>query len=397
MRDWLRFSVAYWHTHRGRGVDMFGAATRRFNDGADNLENAVIRLRGHFELMDKLDVDYFCFHDRDIAPEGSSLSESDHNLDVVVSAMKQLLVEHPGKRPLWGTANLFNHPRYMNGALTNPDFRVFAVAAAQVKKCMDVCKDIGAEHYLFWGGRDGYQSLLNTDMSRELDHMGRFLRLTVEYKQHLGFGGGLLIEPKPCEPMKHQYDFDAASVIGFLKAHGLDRDFKLNIEANHATLAGHTFEHELTTASINGMLGSVDANTGDPLLGWDTDQFNFDISSTAQAMRVVVKQGGLVGGLNFDAKLRRESIDVHDLFVAHVGSIDAFARGLRVAARMQEDGTLDAARSARYATWSTPMGMSVEAGGCSLQELSAVAHSAPEPPLVSARQEEFELRFQRYW
>lgn len=317
MKDWLRFSVCYWHTWRGLGADMFGTGTikRPWDDGVNSLENALTRVDVNFEFLQKLGVEYFCFHDRDIAPEGATLAETNTLLDKVVAKIQQRQSE-TGIKVLWGTANLFSAPRYMNGAATNPDAHAFAYAAAQVKKCMEISKKLGAENYVFWGGREGYQTLLNTDMKKELDHLATFLRFAADYKKKIGFQGQLLIEPKPREPTKHQYDYDSAAVVGFLKNYGLDKDFKLNIEANHATLSGHTFEHELQFASSYGFLGSVDANTGDTLLGWDTDQFPTDIKSTTLAMGVIINQNGLApGGLNFDAKLRRESTDIEDLFL----------------------------------------------------------------------------------
>jgi len=298
---------------------------------------------------------------------------------------------------LWGTANLFSHPRYMNGAATNPDPHVFAYAAAQVKKAIEVTQRLGGENYVFWGGREGYQTLLNTDLKREVEHLAKFLHLAVDYKKKIGFKGTFLIEPKPMEPTKHQYDFDVATVSNFLNSHGLVSEYKLNIEANHATLAGHTFEHELTVASAANLLGSVDANTGDTLLGWDTDQFNLDTKSTTLALLVVLKQGGLgSGGFNFDAKLRRESIDPEDLFYAHVGSIDAFARGLRNAARILEEGVLPDLVAKRYAGWSEGIGADIAAGKVDLEALEKFVLSAVEPKKASGRQELFENTLNSY-
>ncbi|MBD3391815.1 MAG: xylose isomerase, partial [Chitinivibrionales bacterium] len=324
MKEHLRFAVAYWHTFRGTGADPFGAQTlvRPWDDGTDSIANAEKRMRVCFEFLQKLGVEYYCFHDRDIAPEGKTLAESHRNLDKVVKVAKKLQRD-TGLKLLWGTANLFSNPRYMCGASTNPDPHVFAYAAAQVKKAMEVTKELGGKNYVFWGGREGYQTFLNTNMKRELDHMAQFLKMAVQHKKRIGFRGTLLIEPKPKEPTKHQYDFDAATVISFLRAYKLDKEFKLNIENNHATLAAHDFEHDLQVASSAGMLGSIDANAGDLLLGWDTDQFLMDVKSATLAMAIVLKQGGIKpGGLNFDAKVRRESIDVEDLFLAHVGSMD---------------------------------------------------------------------------
>jgi len=301
-------------------------------------------------------------------------------------------MQETGIKLLWGTACLFSHPRYMNGAATNPDPQVFAYAAAQVKKCMEISKELGAENYVFWGGREGYQSLLNTDMKKELDHMARFLKLAADYKKEIRFGGQLLIEPKPREPTKHQYDYDCAAVVAFLKHYGLDKDYKLNIESNHCTLAGHTFEHELTYASAYGFLGSVDANTGDTLLGWDTDQFNMDPKQTTLAMEVIVKQGGLQpGGLNFDAKLRRESTDLEDLFIAHIAGMDTFARGLLNVAKMEEDGAINKLKNERYAGYETGIGAKIHSGEVTFAELEKYALSAGEPKQISAKQEKYEM------
>ena len=398
MREHLRFSIAYWHTFRGTGADPFGAPTllRPWDDGSNSVENAQRRMRVAFELMSKMGCDYYCFHDRDIAPEGKDLAETNANLDAVVALAKQLQAE-TGIRLLWGTANLFSHPRYMCGASTNPDADVFAYAAAQVKKAMEVTKELGGENYVFWGGREGYQTLLNTDMKRELDHMARFLRMAADYKKKIGFGGTLLIEPKPKEPTAHQYDFDAATVISFLRSHGLESEYKLNIEANHATLAGHTFEHDLQVAADAGLLGSIDANTGNLLLGWDTDQFAMSIRQTTLAMLVVLRQGGIApGGLNFDAKVRRESIDVEDLFIAHIAGMDAFARGLKVAAKIIEDGELGRLVAKRYATYDEGIGHQIEQGTTSFEELEQYALRQAPPAPVSGKQELYEMVLNTY-
>jgi len=346
--------------------------------------------------LQKMGIEYFCFHDRDIAPEGKTLTETNKNLDTVVTLIKEQMAE-TGIKVLWGTANLFSAPRYMNGAATNPDSHAFAYAAAQVKKCLEISKELGAENYVFWGGREGYQSLLNTNMKKELDHLAAFLKMAVQYKNEIGFKGQFLIEPKPREPTKHQYDFDCAACVGFLKHYGLDKDFKLNIEANHATLAGHTFEHELTFASAYGMLGSVDSNTGDPLLGWDTDQFPTDPKSCTLAMQVIVKQGGLTpGGLNFDAKLRRESTDLEDLFIAHASGMDNFARGLRNVAKIQADGLLGGLVEERYASYKSGVGAQIEAGTTNFKELEKWVLEAGEPQVRSAKQEKFEMLLNSY-
>ncbi|KAF5183854.1 Xylose isomerase [Thalictrum thalictroides] len=337
MKDWMRFSVAFWHTFRGTGLDPFGVQTKfwPWEDGTNSVAMAKRRMRANFEFLNKLGVDYWCFHDRDIAPDGKTLEESNANLDEVVALAKEL----QGKkiRPLWGTAQLFVHPRYMHGAATSSEVAVYAYAAAQVKKAIEVTHYLGGENYVFWGGREGYQTLLNTDMGREIDHLARFLQAAVAYKKKIGFNGTLLIEPKPQEPTKHQYDWDVATSIAFLQKYGLIDEFKLNVECNHATLSGHSCHHELETARINGLLGNIDANTGDPQIGWDTDQFLTDIGEATLVMLSVVRNGGIApGGFNFDAKLRRESTDVEDLFIAHISGMDTMARGLRNVAKLIE-------------------------------------------------------------
>ncbi len=393
MKEHLRFAVAYWHTFRGTGADPFGAATIRhpWDDGSGSLENAERIMRANFEFCQKLGVQFYCFHDRDIAPEGASLAESNKNLDHIVKIARNLQNE-TGVQLLWGTANCFSNPRYMCGASANPDAHVFAYAASQVKKAMEVTHELGGQNYVFWGGREGYQTLLNTDMRRELDHLARFLHMAADYKKQIGFKGALLIEPKPKEPTKHQYDVDAATVIGFLKAQGLEKDFKLNIEANHATLAAHTFEHDLRTAANAGMLGSIDANVGDPLLGWDTDQFNMSLQQTTRAMLTVLGQGGIApGGLNFDAHIRRESIDVEDLFYAHVGSMDAFALGLKKAAAIIEDGALADFVKKRYSSYDTGIGAKIEAGQVGFADLEKWVLENGEPTPQSGKQEKLEV------
>jgi len=398
MKEHLRFAIAYWHTFRGSGADPFGAATLRrpWDDGSDSIANAEKRMRVCFEFLQKLGVEYYCFHDRDIAPEGRTLSESNKNLDAVVKAAKKLQSD-TGIKLLWGTANLFSNPRYMCGASTNPDAHVFAYAAAQVKKAMEATMELGGKNYVFWGGREGYQTFLNTDMKRELDHMARFLHMAVDYKKKIGFKGTLLIEPKPKEPTKHQYDFDAATVIGFLRAYGLEKEFKLNIENNHATLAGHDFEHELQTASNAGMLGSIDANVGDAILGWDTDQFLMDVRSATLAMTIVLNQGGLApGGCNFDAKVRRESIDIEDLFIAHIGSMDTFALGLLNAARIVKSGVFAKLLKKRYASYDSGIGAKIEKGTTSFTELEKWVMKAGEPAPKSGKQELCEMILQQF-
>ena len=398
MKDHLKFAVAYWHTFRGSGLDPFGSPTmiRPWDDGSDSMENALRRMRVNFEFLQKLGAEYYCFHDRDVAPEGKTLAESNRNLDEVVKLAKQLQSD-TGIKLLWGTANLFSNPRYMCGAATNPDAHVFAYAAAQVKKAMEVTLELGGTNYVFWGGREGYQTLLNTDMKRELDHMAAFLKMAAEFKKEIGFTGTLLIEPKPKEPTKHQYDFDAATVISFLRAYGLEKDYKLNIECNHATLAAHTFQHDLTVAAESGFLGSVDANTGDPLLGWDTDQFNTDYRELTLAMLVILANGGFTnGGLNFDAKLRRESTDVEDMFVAHISSMDAFARGLKNAVKIMEEGILPGMKKERYSSYDTGIGGKIEKGEVSFKELEKWVLEKGEPESQSGKQELYEMTLNYY-
>jgi xylose isomerase len=398
MKDWLRFSVAYWHTFKGTGSDPFGAATlpRPWNTGRDPLAVARNTLAAAFEFADVLGLEYYCFHDRDIVAEGATLRESNRRIDQVVKLAKRLQKE-TGVKLLWNTANLFSHPRYAHGAATSPDANVFAYAGAQVKKMLEVGKELGAENYVFWGGREGYETLLNTDMKREQDHLAAFLSMAVDYAREIGFHGQFLIEPKPKEPTKHQYDFDAATVIGFLTRYGLKKHFKLNIEANHATLATHTFEHDLMVASLNGMLGSVDANRGDLLLGWDTDQFPSDLYASTLAMYVILRQGGLgSGGLNFDAKVRRGSTDLEDLFLAHIGAMDAFARGLVVAVEMHKDGVLESFIRNRYASFDEGLGARIEKGKVTLRDLEAHVLKRGEPKPVSGKQEMLENILNQY-
>ena len=399
MNDWLRFAVCYWHTFRGTGSDPFGAPTlmRPWDDGTDSLDNALRRVDVAFEFMTKLGVPYYCFHDRDVAPEGATLRESNANLDAVVRKLKEAQ-RSTGIKLLWGTANLFSHPRYMHGAATSPNADVFAYAGAQVKKALEVTYELGGENYVFWGGREGYMCSYNTDMKRELDHLARFMHMAHEHAKSIGFKGQFLFEPKPKEPTKHQYDFDAAACLNFLRQYGLMDVVKLNIETNHATLAGHSMMHELEYASIQGVLGSIDANTGDLLLGWDTDQFPTDIYVTTQIMLVLMKQGGLhSGGTNFDAKVRRESIDPIDLFHAHVGGMDAFARGLKIAAAIRADGVLNDFVRQRYSTYDNGMGRRIEAGSVSLNELDTyIQESTSLTANTSGRQEMLENRINRY-
>jgi len=399
MRDHFRFSVAYWHTMRGAGTDPFGSATmqRPWEAAVDSVENAVNRVKVAFEFFEKLGIGFYCFHDRDVAPEGATLNESNNNLDAVAKVLKAEQ-ERTGIRLLWATANLFSHPRYVHGAATSANADAFAYAAAQVKKAIEVTKELGGENYVFWGGREGYQCLWNTDMKREVDHLAAFMHMAVDYAKQIGFTGQFLFEPKPKEPTKHQYDFDCANCINFLRAYGLADHVKLNIETNHATLAGHSMQHELEYAGMQGFLGSVDANTGDLLLGWDTDQFPTDIYLTTQCMLSIMKYGGLApGGLNFDAKVRRESFEPIDLFHAHVGGMDAFARGLKIAAAVRAEGELDRLVKERYSSWDAGIGAEIEAGKQSFSSLEAYMLERGEiTPNTSGRQEMFENLINRY-
>ena len=399
MRDHLRFSVVYWHTFRGTGADPFGGPTllRPWDDGSNSVENAQNRVRVAFEFMEKLGAPYFAFHDIDISPEGNTLSETQNNFDRVVETIEEEM-QRTGIKLLWGTANLFSHPRYMHGAATSCNAESFAYAAAQVRKCIEVTKRLGGENYVFWGGREGYQNLWNTDMQRELENLGRFFHMAVDYANEIGFKGQFLIEPKPKEPTKHQYDSDAAACINFLRAYDLGDHFKLNIETNHATLAGHTMMHELEYAAIQGALGSIDANRGDLLLGWDTDQFPTDFYQTARTMLVLLKHGGIgAGGVNFDAKIRRESIDIHDLYHAHIGGMDAFARGLKIAAAIRADGQLQGLVDQRYSSWTSGLGAEIESGKHSLTSLEKIAlETKAFQPMESGRQELFENIVNRF-
>ncbi len=388
MAEHLRFAVAYWHTLKGSGEDMFGAPTfqRAWSLSTDPLKRAEQTLEAAFEFFQKLGVEFYCFHDRDIAPEGETFGESCKNLEKIVKLAKKMQ-DDTGIKLLWGTANLFSNPIYAQGAATSPNAHVFATAAAQVKHAIDATKELGGANYVFWGGREGYESLLNTDLKREQDQLARFLHMAVEYKKKIGFEEcQFLIEPKPAEPMKHQYDSTAATTLYFLSKYGLLDHFKLNIEANHATLAGNTFEHELTVASIAGKLGSVDANRGDLLLGWDTDQFPIDLYSTTFAMLVILKQNGLgKGGLNFDAKVRRSSTDPEDLFYGHIGGMDAFARGLLIAHKLLEDKVLDEFIEKRYETFNSDIGKDITSGKVGLEELDKWVQQQQQPVLLSGK------------
>ncbi len=399
MKDQLRFSVAYWHTMRGTGSDPFGPGTmlRPWESGDDSVENACNRVRVAFEFIEKLGAPFFCFHDRDVAPEAGKLSETNKNLDKVVKAIKKE-VQRTGIKLLWGTANLFSNPRYMHGAATSPNADAFAFAAAQVKKALEVTLELGGAGYTFWGGREGYQTLWNTDMKRELDHLGRFMHLAVDYAKQIGFRGQFYFEPKPKEPTKHQYDFDAAACINFLRAYGLEKHVKLNIETNHATLAGHSVEHELDYAGHQGFLGSVDANTGDLLLGWDTDQFPTDVYLGTKIMYYFLKYGGLTtGGVNFDAKVRRESFEPIDLFYAHVGGMDTFAKGLKIAAKIRQDGQIEKMIQDRYSSWDKGVGKEIEEGKHDFASLEKyISRKGDVTPNKSGRQELFENVVNQY-
>jgi xylose isomerase len=392
MAEHLRFAVAWWHTFMGDGTDMFGGTSfqREWRKASDPMDRAKETMEAAFEFFQKLGIDYYCFHDRDIAPEGDSFAESCKNLETMVGMAKQLQKE-TGVKLLWGTANLFGNAIYSQGAATNPDAHIMAIAAAQVKNAIDATYELGGVNYVFWGGREGYETLINTDLKKEQEKMARFLHMAVDYKKKIGFKCQFLIEPKPCEPTKHQYDSDAATTLYFLKEYDLIDDFKLNIEANHATLAGSTFEHELAVASAAGKLGSVDANRGDLLLGWDTDQFPTDIYSTTMAMMIILNQGGLVpGGLNFDAHVRRSSIDPTDLFYAHIGGMDTFAKSLLIAHKIIEDKVLSNFIEERYSSHNSGIGAQIMSGKVGLEEVEKWVLNEKKPVLQSARQEMLE-------
>ena len=391
MEEHLRFSVVYWHTFRANGSDPFGAPTmdRPWEDGTDSVENAINRAHVAFEFMEKLGAPFYAFHDRDVAPEGDTLAQSHENLDKIVDVFEEEQ-KRTGIKLLWGTANMFSNPRFMHGAATSCNADVFAFAAAQVKKAMEVTHRLGGENYVFWGGREGYMNLYNTDMKREMDHLGQFLNMAVAYADEIGFDGTFLIEPKPKEPTKHQYDSDAAACINFLRAYDLMDRFKLNLETNHATLSGHTMMHELDYAGGQDCLGSIDANTGDLLLGWDTDQFPTDIYLTTQCMMAILKHGGIgAGGVNFDAKVRRESTEPIDLFYAHIGGMDAFARGLKIAAAIRADGGMQEFVDQRYSSWDGGIGKEIEAGKHDFKSLSEYMVNKGEADANSSGRQEF--------
>ncbi|PWN07276.1 xylose isomerase [Rhodohalobacter mucosus] len=398
MKEHFRFAVAYWHSFCNENSDPFGAGTRSFPwvKSSDPMANATYRLEAAFEFFTKLGVPYYCFHDRDLAPEGQTTGESEKNLVELVELAKKYQNE-TGVNLLWGTANLFTHPRYMNGAATNPDFNVVCHAAAQVKAALDATVELGGENYVFWGGREGYMTLLNTDMKRELDHLGAFLRSARDYGRSIGFKGNFLIEPKPMEPTKHQYDFDAATVIGFLREQDLLDDFKLNIEANHATLAKHTFAHDVMLAAQYGLLGSIDANRGDNQNGWDTDYFPTNLYDAVHVMMILLEHGGIApGGLNFDAKIRRNSTDPEDLFYAHIGGMDTFARALLIADDILQNSEYKSLRNGRYRSFDSGEGKEFASGNLSLEELRALAIENGEPEMISGKQEYLENLVNRY-
>ncbi len=392
MEEHLRFAICYWHTFCADGGDPFGPGTRKYSwkTKSDPLGAAEDKLDAAFEFFTKMGVPFYCFHDRDLAPEGKSVADSERNLQHMVDLAAERQ-KATGLKLLWGTANVFSHPRYMNGASTNPDFNVVAHAGAQVKAALDATVALGGQNYVFWGGREGYSYLFNTNTKRELEHMARFLGMARDYGRSIGFEGTFLIEPKPMEPMYHQYDADSQTVIGFLREHGLAGDFKVNVEANHATLAGHSFAHELQMCADAGLLGSIDANRGNSQNGWDTDQFPTNLYDTIEAMLVVLADGGLKsGGLNFDAKVRRESTDPEDLFIAHIGGMDSFARGLTIAAHILESGALAGVRKARYESFDAGKGRDFEQDRLGLADLRDIAAKSGEPKQISGRQEWFE-------
>ncbi|MFW6270233.1 MAG: xylose isomerase [Bacillota bacterium] len=398
MEEHLRFAVAYWHTFTADGSDPFGVGTmqRPWNSIKDPLEKAKIRAKAAFEFMDKLGVPYFCFHDVDVAPAGDTLAEFFDNLDEIVDLLEELMDE-TGIKLLWGTSNLFTHPRFMHGAATSPNADVFAYSAAKVKKAMEVTNRLNGENYVFWGGREGYETLLNTNMGLELDNVARFFEMAVDYAEKIGFKGQFLIEPKPKEPTKHQYDFDVAGVLSFLQKYDLKDYFKINIEGNHATLAGHTFQHELRLARINDALGSVDANQGDMLLGWDTDQYPSNIYKTTLAMYEILKNGGLgSGGLNFDAKVRRPSFEPVDLFYGHILGMDSFARGLKVAHKLLEDGKIEEFIAKRYESYQKGIGKDIVENKVGFEELEEYALNNDDIKNSSGRQEKLEAILNQY-
>lgn len=397
MKEQLRFSIAYWHTFTADGTDPFGAATmQRAWDKYDGMDLAKARVEAAFQLFEKLNVPFFAFHDRDIAPEGSTLRETNKNLDVIVTMIKDYM-KTSNVKLLWNTANMFTNPRFVHGAATSCNADVFAYAAAQVKKGLETAKELGAENYVFWGGREGYDTLLNTNLKLELDNLARFMQMSVDYAKEIGYTGQFLIEPKPKEPTTHQYDTDAATTISFLRQYGLENHFKLNLEANHATLAGHTFEHELRVARVQGFLGSVDANQGNPLLGWDTDEFSTNLYSTTLAMYEILQNGGLgSGGLNFDAKVRRASFEEEDLVYAHIAGMDAFARGLKVAHKLLEDRVLENVIDERYDSFKDGIGLEIVEGRANFHTLEQYALQNSTIKNQSGKQERLKAILNQY-
>jgi len=403
MSEWLRFAVCYWHTFVWQGSDIFGnptfSRTWCSNDQSP-LSQAKAKVYAAFEFFSKLGVKYYCFHDRDMAPEGETLTETNNNLDVIVDIAEELQ-NKTGVKLLWGTSNLFSNKRYMNGASSNPNLNSFLYAGAQVKKMLEVTHKLKGENFVFWNGRDGYQTLLNTNLKTELDHMAEFLKMCVRYKNKIGFQGQFLIEPKAKEPTKHQYDYDAQTVMGFLKTYNLEKDFKLNIEPNHSMLSGHPFEHDIAIASAYNMLGSIDMNTGEASLGWDTDNFLYDVRTATTVMKIVIEQGGLgSGGLNFDCKVRRESTDLEDLFIAHIASIDCLALGLRKAVQMVEDGILSKLKNERYLSFETEdLGMKVNKGECNLEDCEDFIKKSftNDIEIISSKQEKYDMIFNSYF
>ncbi|MBM1104759.1 xylose isomerase [Aurantibacter crassamenti] len=398
MREHFKFAVAYWHTFCGQGADPFGPGTQNFpwDEPSDAIDAAKAKADAAFEFITKLGVDYYCFHDFDLIQEGATFTESEKRISAIVDILKGKQAES-GVKLLWGTANCFSNPRYMNGASTNPDFNVLARAGGQIKLALDATIALNGENYVFWGGREGYMSLLNTDLKRELDHMGRFLGMARDYARSQGFKGNFFIEPKPMEPMKHQYDFDSATVVGFLNQYGLQDDFKLNLEFNHATLASHTMQHEMEVAAAHGMLGSLDANRGDYQNGWDTDQFPNNITEITEAMITFLQAGGLQGGgVNFDAKIRRNSTDMDDVFHAHIGGIDIFARGLITADKILTSSSYESLRKKRYSSFDTGKGGDFENGKLDFKDLYEIAKENGELDLQSGKQELFENIINQY-
>jgi xylose isomerase len=398
MKEFLRFAVSYWHTFCNTGADPFGPGTKHFpwDANGDAVQRAKDKMDAAFEFFTKLGVPYYCFHDVDLVDEGANLKEYESRLQAIVDYAKQKQAAS-GVKLLWGTANVFSNPRYMNGASTNPDFGAVAYAGTQVKNALDATIALGGENYVFWGGREGYMSLLNTNMKREVDHLGRFLNMAKDYARKQGFKGVFFIEPKPCEPTKHQYDYDCATVIGFLHQYGLDKDFKINIEVNHATLAGHTFQHELQVAADAGMLGSMDANRGDYQNGWDTDQFPTNLGELAESLLIILEAGGFAGGgVNFDAKARRNSTDLEDIFLAHIGGMDAFARALVIADNVLQKSPYKKMRKDRYASFDSGKGKEFEDGKLKLEDLREFVAANGEPKQISGKQELLENIINQY-